>query len=109
MAEDVHPDAFRVDAGGRRRVHELLEKLVRRLLEDLAGLDGEHADDGEACRAAVSEGEKPDAAMGAFTEISDKFMQQWSAFVTDQAQAFFSLWRARLPAEKKEPKKTKKE
>jgi hypothetical protein len=64
---------------------------------------------GEACRAAVSEGEKPDAAMGAFTEISDKFMQQWSAFVTDQAQAFFSLWRARLPAEKKEPKKTKKE
>jgi len=65
---------------------------------------------GEACKSAVSEGEKPDAAMGAFTEISDRFMQQWSAFVTEQAQAFFTLWRSRLPSEKKEPaKKAKKE
>ncbi|HNU85200.1 MAG: hypothetical protein QM256_08915 [Pseudomonadota bacterium] len=63
---------------------------------------------GEACKAAVSEGENPDAAMGAFTEISDKFMQQWAAFVTDQAQAFFSLWRSRLPDEKTEPKRPKK-
>ena len=65
---------------------------------------------GEACKSAVSEGEKPDAAMAAFTEISDRFMQQWSAFVTEQAQAFFTLWRSRLPEEKKEPaKKAKKE
>lgn len=65
---------------------------------------------GEACKSAVSEGEKPDTAMGAFTEISDRFMQQWSSFVTEQAQAFFTLWRSRLPAEKKEPaRKAKKE
>ena len=65
---------------------------------------------GEACRPAVAEGGKPDSAMGAMTEISDRFMQQWSAFVTEQAQAFFTLWRSRLPAEKKEPaKKAKKE
>ena len=64
---------------------------------------------GDACKTAVSAGEKPDSAMGSFTEISDRFMQQWSSFVTEQAQAFFSLWRSRLPAEEKEPKKPKKE
>lgn len=64
---------------------------------------------GEACKSAVAEGEKPDSAMGAFSEISDAFVQQWSSFVTEQAQAFFALWRSRLPVEKKESKKAKKE
>ena len=64
---------------------------------------------GEACKSAVAEGDKPESAMGALSEISERFMKEWSSFVTEQAQAFFSLWRSRLPAEKKEPKRAKKE
>ena len=64
---------------------------------------------GETCRSAMTEGDKPDSAMGSLSEISETFMKEWSSFVTEQAQAFFSLWRSRLPAEKKEPKKPKKE
>ena len=64
---------------------------------------------GDACKSAIGEGEKPGAAMSDVSEISDRFMKEWSAFVSEQAQSFFALWKSRLPAEKKEPKKTKKE
>jgi len=64
---------------------------------------------GDACKSAMAEGEKPESAMTAFSEISDRFMKDWSAFVTEQAQSFLSLWKARLPVEKKEAKKARKE
>jgi hypothetical protein len=64
---------------------------------------------GDACKTAAVEGEKPGAAMSDVSEISDRFMKEWSAFVSEQAQSFFALWKSRLPAEKKEPKKAKKE
>jgi hypothetical protein len=64
---------------------------------------------GDACKSAVVEGEKSGAAMSDVSEISDRFMKEWSAFVSEQAQSFFALWKSRLPAEKKEPKKAKKE
>jgi len=64
---------------------------------------------GDACKSAVAEGEKPGAAMSDVSEISDRFMKEWSSFVSEQAQSFFALWKSRLPAEKKESKKAKKE
>mgnify|MGYP001768649114 CR=1 FL=1 len=64
---------------------------------------------GDACKAAGAEGEKPESAMTAVSEISDRFMKDWSAFVTEQAQSFLSLWKSRLPVEKKETKKAGKE
>lgn len=64
---------------------------------------------GDACKTAVGEGEKPGAAMSDVSEISDRFMKEWSAFVSEQAQSFFALWKSRLPSEKKEPKKARKE
>ncbi len=64
---------------------------------------------GDACKSAVAEGEKPESAMTSFSEISDRFMKEWSAFVTEQAQSFLSIWKSRLPAEKKETKKARKE
>lgn len=64
---------------------------------------------GDACKSSMAEGEKPESAMTAFSEISDRFMKDWSAFVTEQAQSFLSLWKARLPVEKKEAKKARKE
>jgi len=64
---------------------------------------------GDACKSSMGEGEKPGAAMSEVSEISDRFMKEWSAFVTEQAKSFLSLWKSRLPAEPKEPKKAKKE
>jgi hypothetical protein len=64
---------------------------------------------GEACKSTLGEGEKPESAMNVCTEISDQFLKDWSAFVSEQGQSFMALWRSRLPAEKKEPKKGKKE
>ncbi len=64
---------------------------------------------GDACKSGMGEGERPGSAMSDVSEISDRFLKEWSAFVTEQAQSFFALWKSRLPAENKEPKKAKKE
>jgi hypothetical protein len=63
---------------------------------------------GEVCKSAMGEGEKPESAMNACTEISDRFLQQWSAFVSEQGKSFLALWKSRLPLEQ-EQKKGKKE
>lgn len=60
---------------------------------------------GEVCQSAMKEGEKPESAMNACTEMSDRFLSQWSAFVTEQGKSFLALWRSHLPQEKAEPKK----
>lgn len=64
---------------------------------------------GEVCSSALKEGEKPESAMNACTEMSDRFLSEWSTFVTEQGKAFLSLWKSSLPKEKEEPKKAKKE
>jgi len=64
---------------------------------------------GDLCKSAAGEGEQPGAAMSGVSEISDRFMKEWSVFVSEQGKSFLSLWRSRLPLEKKEPKKGKKE
>ena len=64
---------------------------------------------GEVCSSAVKQGEKPESAMNACTEMSDRFLSEWSAFVTEQGKSFLALWKSRLPQEKVEPKKAKKE
>lgn len=64
---------------------------------------------GEVCKSAMGEGEKPESAMNVCTEISDRFLAEWSAFVSEQGKSFLALWKSSLPQEKKEPKKTKKE
>jgi hypothetical protein len=58
---------------------------------------------GEACKSAMGEGEKPESAMNACTEISDRFLKEWSTFVSEQGKSFLALWKSRLPVEKKEP------
>jgi hypothetical protein len=64
---------------------------------------------GETCKSAVGEGEKPESMMNACTEISDRFLKEWSTFVSEQGKAFLALWRSRLPAEQTAPQKGKKE
>ncbi len=64
---------------------------------------------GEACKSSMGEGENAESAMNVCTEISDRFLKEWSAFVSEQGQSFMALWKSRLPLEKKEPKRGKKE
>ncbi len=64
---------------------------------------------GEVCSSAMKEGQKPESAMETCTEMSDRFLSEWSAFVSEQGKSFIALWKSRLPQEKAEPKKTKKE
>ncbi len=64
---------------------------------------------GEACKSTLGEGEKPESAMNVCTSISDQFLKDWSAFVSEQGQSFMALWKSRLPVEKQEQKKGKKE
>jgi hypothetical protein len=63
---------------------------------------------GEVCKSSMGEGQKPESAMNVCTEISDRFLNEWSTFVSEQGKSFLALWRSRLPLEK-EPKKGKKE
>ena len=64
---------------------------------------------GEVCTSAMKEGQKPESAMEVCTEMSDRFLSEWTAFVTEQGKSFLALWKARLPQEMMEPKKAKKE
>jgi hypothetical protein len=64
---------------------------------------------GETCKSAMGEGEKSESALNVCTEISDRFLKEWSAFVSEQGQSFMALWKSRLPVEKKEPKRTKRD
>lgn len=64
---------------------------------------------GDACKSPIGESDKPEAAMGDFIAISDRFMNEWSSFVSEQAKSLFALQQSPLYTEKKETKKSKKE